>query len=235
MSNKPSLEIVEKHFKPNENGVSEWVTRETLKKIREYNFIGGNGITRKGVPVWAGCKKYKWDFIRNTRGTIISFKMIGLNTTNNKNTRGINSKIKKEMLKNQKTCIRCGDDKNLCIDHKNDLYNNPRVLNINTQKESDFQVLCQKCNKDCKHHKALRYEEKNNKIYSVKNLNMFPFKSDNFEYPWEKHYYDTKNINIKEDCSYWGDIEEFNRKRDLYMMYTIPIIKSIKSLNINLI
>ena len=64
---------------------------------------------------------------------------------------------------------------------------------------------------------------------------MFPFKSDNFEYPWEKHYYDTKNINIKEDCSYWGDIEEFNRKRELYMMYTIPIIKSIKSLNINLI
>jgi hypothetical protein len=32
------------------------------------------------------------------------------------------------------------------IDHKNDLYNDPRVHNIKTQLVSDFQPLCNACN-----------------------------------------------------------------------------------------
>ena len=32
------------------------------------------------------------------------------------------------------------------FDHKNDLYNDPRVLNSNTQTKEDFQSLCNNCN-----------------------------------------------------------------------------------------
>ena len=51
--------------------------------------------------------------------------------------------IKKEMK--SMCCLHC--NKKGCIpDHKNDLYNDPRVHNINTQLISDFQPLCNSCN-----------------------------------------------------------------------------------------
>ena len=42
-------------------------------------------------------------------------------------------------------CITCGTKKTIC-DHKNDLYNDPRVLCLKTQKLEDFQPLCNNCN-----------------------------------------------------------------------------------------
>lgn len=42
-------------------------------------------------------------------------------------------------------CVKCGNKKTIC-DHKNDLYNDPRVLDINTQTKDDFQSLCNGCN-----------------------------------------------------------------------------------------
>ncbi len=47
--------------------------------------------------------------------------------------------------KNRPCCV-CGSKSDLVCDHKNDLYNNPRVLDIKTQKTSDFQSLCSHCN-----------------------------------------------------------------------------------------
>ena len=43
------------------------------------------------------------------------------------------------------SCVACGRTDVIC-DHKNDLYNNPRVLNIHTQVLEDFQPLCNQCN-----------------------------------------------------------------------------------------
>jgi hypothetical protein len=45
----------------------------------------------------------------------------------------------------QSPCITCGTNKTIC-DHKNDLYNDPRVLDIKTQLKEDFQPLCNNCN-----------------------------------------------------------------------------------------
>ena len=43
-------------------------------------------------------------------------------------------------------CVVCGSQSDLVTDHKNDLYNNPRVLDIKTQTLHDFQCLCNHCN-----------------------------------------------------------------------------------------
>lgn len=60
-----------------------------------------------------------------------------------KTSRPIRKDIKQFYL--NKPCIKCGSKKTIC-DHKNDLYNDPRVLDIKTQTKEDFQPLCNSCN-----------------------------------------------------------------------------------------
>jgi len=43
-------------------------------------------------------------------------------------------------------CVACGSNSNIEIDHKNGLYNDPRVLSAQTQTVDDFQPLCKHCN-----------------------------------------------------------------------------------------
>ena len=43
-------------------------------------------------------------------------------------------------------CVTCGTTSNIEIDHKNGLYNDPRVLNLQSQTVDDFQPLCKHCN-----------------------------------------------------------------------------------------
>ena len=43
-------------------------------------------------------------------------------------------------------CVVCGTTTNIECDHKNDLYNDPRVNNLSTQRLDDFQSLCKHCN-----------------------------------------------------------------------------------------
>lgn len=56
--------------------------------------------------------------------------------------------IKEEIKEKYKKipCVVCGSKSNLVCDHKNDLYNDLRVLDTTTQLESDFQSLCNHCN-----------------------------------------------------------------------------------------
>ena len=64
-------------------------------------------------------------------------------------------------------CLVCGSHSALVIDHKNDLYNDPRVLSPTTQTTEDFQCLCTHCNLQkrqvCKRTKesGLRYKATN--------------------------------------------------------------------------
>jgi len=44
-----------------------------------------------------------------------------------------------------KPCVFCGG-KGACVDHKNGLYNDPRVLSEKTQEITDFQSTCNACN-----------------------------------------------------------------------------------------
>tara|TARA_Y100000389_G_C17422002_1_gene497276 strand:+ start:128 stop:832 length:705 start_codon:yes stop_codon:yes gene_type:complete len=220
-------EIIEGIFKPNkETGISEWITREFIQ-TNYPRLMGNNGNFRRGICF--GVHKYKWEMSRlNNKSTnkVLKIRTIGY-YKNEVYKRPINKEFRIKLFKLYKSCIHCGNHKELCIDHKNDMYNDKRVLNEKTQTISDFQVLCNKCNKDLKHQANVK-EKKEGKIHSVKDFNLSAFSFDNFEYPWERgiRIYDETDISCKM-YSYWYDIEEFHRKRDIFVMITRSINRYI--------
>ena len=125
--------------------------------------------------------------------------------------RPIRKDIIKEITKD--TCLHCDEKETVC-DHKNDLYNDLRVLNTTTQEMSDFQRLCNRCN--LKKRQIAIDERQNQKLCSAKKMN--EFRQYDFPFPWEKKVYDEKDIKCKED-TYWYDIEEFRRKVRIYVRY----------------
>jgi hypothetical protein len=60
-------------------------------------------------------------------------------------------------------CVVCGSSSVIEIDHKNGLYNNPRVLNLKTQTIDDFQPLCKHCNDQKR--QTYKWQTANNKRY----------------------------------------------------------------------
>lgn len=217
--------LVEQIFKPNTNGISKVLTRKQLENTELK--LGNNGNIRHNIPY--NVLKYKWKITRlnnNSTGKVIKLQTIGFNNNNKCLNRPIDKKIRKTLLDKYKKCIHCGNNKNLCIDHKNDLYNDIRVLNVKTQSITDFQVLCNKCNKDLKH-QANVYEKKENNLFIAKQLGIYPFVNDIISYyPWEMKIFDINDINCKFN-TYWYDIEEFYRLREIYIKY-IPINNEIK-------
>lgn len=160
----------------------------------------------------------------NKKKGIIGIFVHSKKNNDNKNNRPIKKEIL-EKIKNNK-CIVCGSTTELVCDHKNDLYNDIRVLNIKTQLLEDFQCLCNHCNllkrQNCKD------EIKNQKLYSAKNLPIYNIY--NFNFPWEFYNFDLNNINCKKE-SFWYDPIEFNKKIMKYMLYTIPIVNEIKKIH----
>jgi len=71
------------------------------------------------------------------------FLLLGLNDKKS-SSRPICTEIKRHYSKIP--CVRCGSTRDLICDHKNDLYNDPRVLTSKTQTKDDFQSLCNACN-----------------------------------------------------------------------------------------
>jgi hypothetical protein len=66
-----------------------------------------------------------------------------------------------------KPCVVCVTSKTVC-DHKNDLYNDPRVLNTATQVLDDFQPLCNHCN--LQKRQVVKETRATGKRYSAKNI-----------------------------------------------------------------
>jgi len=120
------------------------------------------------------------------------------------------------------SCVICGTKNTVC-DHKNDLYNDSRVLDVKTQLISDFQPLCNHCN--LQKRQVSKIEYKINKIYSAKNIERY--KIYPFEFPWEKKVFNINDINCKIG-TYWYDPVEFDRNIYYYSIYTIPIINELK-------
>lgn len=81
--------------------------------------------------------------LSNQRGTC-GFFIVGLKDIRERDSRPIREDI--SCYYKKRTCVRCGSNKDLIPDHKNDLYNDPRVLNRNTQTLDDFQSFCNGCN-----------------------------------------------------------------------------------------
>ena len=133
--------------------------------------------------------------------------------------------IKEEIISKIKTspCVNCGTHSELICDHKNDLYNNPRVLDINTQTEDDFQCLCNRCN--LLKRQVCKVEKQTNKLYSAKNIPKYSV--FNCPFPWEKKHFDINDPDCKTD-TYWYDPVEFNRKVFLYSTTIFLAIKEIQ-------
>lgn len=141
---------------------------------------------------------------------------------NKESSRPISDDIR-EHFKN-KPCVVCGSKSEIVPDHKNDLYNNERVLDKKTQEISDFQPLCNHCN--LQKRQISRKTKENKKIYSAKNIpqyNIYPF-----DFPWEKKNFDIDDKNCLND-TYWYDPVEFNKKIIKYMLYVYPFLNEIRS------
>ena len=94
---------------------------------------------------------YKQD--KSSSGTkIIALMYCG--KIDHEDTLKIRKCIRPDIIKyyKKKCCCVCGNRKVEC-DHKNDLYNDKRVLNIETQRLEDFQSLCRHCNALKRQHK----------------------------------------------------------------------------------
>jgi hypothetical protein len=120
------------------------------------------------------------------------------------------------------SCVICGTHDTIC-DHKNDLYNDERVLSLTGQLISDFQPLCNHCN--LQKRQVCKIETQSEKLYSAKNIQryqMYPF-----EFPWEKQAFNKSDINCKKG-TYWFDPVEFEKNIYYYLIYVMPIITEIK-------
>ena len=120
------------------------------------------------------------------------------------------------------SCVLCGTNNTIC-DHKNDLYNDMRVLNLKTQVINDFQPLCNHCN--LQKRQICKKEKETEKLFSAKNIQRY--KIYPFEFPWEKKVYDKNDINCK-NGTYWFDPVEFDKNIYYYSIYVIPIINELK-------
>lgn len=145
-------------------------------------------------------------FVHSKRGCIVS--------------RPIRNDIKNQIGK--LNCVVCGTNTTIC-DHKNDLYNDLRVLNKKTQTTSDFQPLCNHCN--LQKRQVCIKENENGKLYSAKNIQRY--KIHKFEFPWEKKMYDKTDIHCKIG-TFWYDPVQFDENLFCYISYVLPIINKIK-------
>ena len=135
---KNNKEKVESEFMPNEDGFSEWKDVSSLKTLA----WGNNGHSRQGT--FFGVTHYIWEK-EPKYGKIQRLRLCGFSDKNTEN-RPIRKDIRQYYTLPGNKCVACGSESNLVVDHKNDLYNNPRVLCAETQKYSDFQTLCNSCN-----------------------------------------------------------------------------------------
>lgn len=108
---------------------------------------------------------------------------------------------------NKKPCVVCGSTHNTVIDHKNGLYNDPRVLNINTQKISDFQVLCNHCN--LQKRQTIKNMKETGKRYSALNIPSVSIFNIAFTKGNEKY---NKNNPKWGEGTYWNDPCDFIKK-----------------------
>lgn len=217
------------------------IDRETLKNYEELNW-GNNGIGDR----WCN-KKFNYSVIYSKKNTktysnnendFIPNEVLDNFFKTCKKGNGIKGIFVHSIKQNiiirpirsdisqiikQKSCVSCGSSSNIICDHKNDLYNDNRVLSIKTQELNDFQSLCEHCN--LQKRQICKKEKENKKIYSAKNLEKFKFFP--FEFPWEKKNFDESNIQTKID-TYWYDPIEFQSKVYHYFLYKTLIVDKIK-------
>jgi hypothetical protein len=136
-----------------------------------------------------------------------------------KDYRPIDKKIR-EYYKSS-CCIVCGSTSDIIIDHKNDLYNDNKVLNINTQTIDDFQPLCNHCN--LQKRQICKKEIENKTLYSAKNIPILNVFNDIIQQIEDEN---------KENC-FWYDPVKFMMKIKKYMMIKIKNLEELQSSEIS--
>ena len=228
------------------NDYTSIIPLEELKKHETLNW-GGNGIGDR----WAG-KRFNYtvvyggkkaprtysdeiedsipkdilkDFQKSSKCSKCGNKIIGIFVHSKKKIKDSNRPIRKEIRLDicSKRCVWCDTGSGVVPDHKNDLYNDPRVLSHNEQMPSDFQPLCNHCN--LQKRQVNKIERENSKLYSAKCIGAL--KAYSFEFPWEKKAFDIADPNCKKD-TFWYDPEEFIKKIEMYSKYRLPINEMIK-------
>lgn len=240
---KSIYEIV---IRATENFTKILSTNEIKNKYPEL-YWGGNGVGDR----WAN-KKFNYSVIYSKKRTIVysenddneipieildeffqriavgqipkGFGIIGIFVHSIRTNKPQQRPISKNIIKtiSMLSCVVCGAHNTIC-DHKNDLYNDSRVLSLETQLISDFQPLCNHCN--LLKRQICKTEKKTEKLFSAKNIQRY--KIYPFEFPWEKKAFDKNDINCKKD-TYWFDPVEFDKNIYYYSFYLIPIINEIK-------
>jgi hypothetical protein len=142
-------------------------------------------------------------------------------------TKSLQRPIRKDILDfiRKQSCINCGSGTDIACDHKNDLYNDDRVLNLKTQRLDDFQPLCRHCN--LQKRQVCKNEILNNKVFNAQAL-LVKFSVYKDKFPWEFKTFDINNIYTKYD-SYWYDVENYQRKIFLFTNIIIEIHKELKN------
>ena len=221
------------------NNYKKIIPRDICKKHKELDW-GNNGIGDRWCKqlfnytvIYSGNKSLKTysdndenlnleiinNFKKNYTGTkkgIIGIFVHGRKTKNEQ--RPIRNEILK-LIKRENCCEFCGSHSSLICDHKNDLYNDDRVLNKDTQNVDDFMCLCNRCN--LLKRERCKKEKESGILYAAKNIPMFNELSKLFhndEFPFEKKGTFNKNdITAKKGTFFHGPID-----------FCKNIVKSIK-------
>jgi 5-methylcytosine-specific restriction endonuclease McrA len=190
---------VDKIFDPNNKGFSEWILREFLNNTELKLTLNGN--SRHGI--FYGDKRYNWEK-QLEKNKVIALRLNGYNLDNINLNRPIRKDIRKHHLKTG--CVLCGSCSDLVIDHKNDLYNDPIVLDIKTQSIDDFQCLCNHCN--LQKREIIKKTKKTSKRYKATNIESLKIYGIDFIEGDET--IDFNDINAMKG-TYWYDIKTFNK------------------------
>lgn len=187
-------------FRPNDKGESDWVPR---KEFEKHFPIGKNGNGRQGG--YFGDKRYIWEVDRGKNNLILSLRMNGFNENILlRHSRPIRKDIKKTI--SELPCVVCGSKSSITCDHKNDLYNDKRVLNTTTQTLDDFQSLCNACNLR-KRQVLIRTKSTGKRVGAT----MIPcLKAYGIDFIEGDEIYDPKDINAMRG-TYWYDPVAFHK------------------------
>lgn len=154
------IELFLKLARPDDNGVSRWVSvDEFVGKFKELKLGNGGSWCRKSSAL---AKKYvvEFDKTQSTGNSIDAIRLNGFNENETFN-QAISSEIKKYYK--DKPCVMLGiigtsENTKIEIDHKEGTKNSQRVSNISTQKLEDFQPLTKAAN-DAKRQICKRCQE----------------------------------------------------------------------------
>jgi hypothetical protein len=149
----------------------DWCRFDTFKLANDYILvtvkkngdmrISGELSTEKTKQLNTSLKKYtkkhKIELKKGNGTKIILMRFYGINPKKQIN-RTINPTIRKKVI--QESCVHCGSSSIIECDHKNGRYNDPRVNDIKTQLETDFQPTCKHCN-DLKRQHCKKCKETN--------------------------------------------------------------------------